>query len=85
MANVITGNPWKLDSTGVISTAQTFIRNIMWLSGTGSLVIVDNAGRDIIRDTWTGETEHNYGPFQWVSGMNVTTIGGGEVIVVIHK
>jgi len=85
MANDITGNPWKLDSTGVVATSQVFIRNIMWLNGTGSLVIVDSAGRDIIRDAWTAENEHNYGPMQWVEGMNVTTIGGGEVLVVIHK
>lgn len=85
MANNITGNPWKLDSTGTVSTAQTYVRNIMWLNGAGSLVIVDSTGRDIVRDVWTAENEHNYGPIQWVSGMSVTTIGGGEVIVVIHK
>jgi hypothetical protein len=85
MANDITGNPWKLDSTGAVSTAQTYLKNIMWLNGTGSLLIVDNTGRDIIRDVWTAETEHNYGALQWVNGVNVTTIGGGEVIAVIHK
>ena len=57
----------------------------MWLNGSGSLLIVDNTGRDIIRDVWTAETEHNYGALQWVNGVNVTTIGGGEVIAVIHK
>ena len=85
MANDITGNPWKLDSTGVVSTSMTYFRNVMWLNGSGSLLIVDNNGRDIIRDVWTGETEHNYGPLQWIEGVTVTTIGGGEVIAVVHK
>lgn len=85
MANSLTGNPWKIDTAGVISTAGVHAKNIMWLGGTGSLVIVDNAGRDIVRDTWSATQDHNYGEFKWVQGMNVTTIGGGEVIVVVHK
>jgi hypothetical protein len=85
MANDITANPWKLDSTGVVSNWQTYIRNIIWLNGAGTLVIVNQLGQDIIRDAWTAETEHNYGFFQWVNGMTITTIGGGEVFVVVHK
>lgn len=85
MANSLTGNPWKIDTAGVISTAGVHAKNIIWLGGTGSLVIVDNAGRDIVRDTWASSQDHNYGEFKWVQGMNVTTIGGGEVIVVVHK
>jgi len=85
MANNITGNPWTIDTPGVISTAGVHIKNILWLNGAGTLVIVDNAGRDIVRDAWAATQDHNYGEFKWVQGMNVTTIGGGEVVVVIHK
>jgi hypothetical protein len=85
MANDITANPWNLNATGVVSNSYIYVKNILWLNGSGSLVIVDNNGKDIIRDVWSAETEHNYGQMQWVNGMNVTTIGGGEVLVVIHK
>lgn len=85
MANSITGNPWKLDTVGVITTSGVFVKNILWLNGLGTLVIVDNAGRDVIRDAWSATQDHNYGGLQWVEGMNLTTIGGGEVIVVVHK
>jgi hypothetical protein len=85
MANVITGNPWKLDTVAVVTTAAVLAKNIIWLNGAGSLVIVDNAGRDVIRDVWSATQDHNYGEFRWVQGLNITTIGGGEVFVVVHK
>lgn len=86
MANSITGNPWKLDTTGVITTAPVYIKNLMWVNATtGSLVITDNAGRDIIRDTWSATKNLNYGEIKWIAGMNLVTIGSGELIVVVHK
>jgi hypothetical protein len=87
MPDSLTGNPWSIVTTGVKSTAGVHIKNLVWTNGSGSevLVIVDNAGRDIIRDTWSASTDHNYGEFKWVQGFNVTTLGGGELIVVIHK
>lgn len=85
MANSITGNPWALDTAGTISTAAVHIKNIVWLNGAGTLVITDNAGRDIIRDAWASTQDHNYGEFKWVQGFHLITIGGGEVFVVIHK
>jgi hypothetical protein len=87
VANIISGNPWSITVPGVISTSGVHVKNLIWVNGSAAntVVIVDNAGRDIIRDLWSASTDHNYGEFKWVQGFNVTTLGGGELIVVIHK
>ena len=81
MANNITGTPWALDTAGVVWKDRLYIGNIMWLNGTGNLLIQDNIGRDIIRDVWSSSQDHDYGPLKWVNGLNVIVIGGGEVIL----
>lgn len=87
MPDSLTGNPWSIVTPGVKSTAGVHIKNLLWTNGTAAntLVVVDNAGRDIIRDVWNNNVDHNYGEFKWVQGFNVTAIDGGELIVVIHK
>lgn len=87
MANSITGNPWTIDTAGVITTSAVFIKNLLWTNATDgdTLVILDNAGRDIIRAKYLAAGDNNFGEFRWVQGFNVTTIGSGEVTVVIHK
>jgi hypothetical protein len=83
MANNITGTPWSLDTVGDVWDARLYIGNIMWLGGadTDTLLIQDNIGRDIIRDTWGSGISHNYGCLKWVNGLHIITIGGGEVII----
>ena len=81
MANNITGTPWALDTVGAVWKDRLYIGNIMWLNGGGSLLIQDNIGRDMIRDVWAANVDHDYGPLKWVNGLNVITIGGGEVIL----
>jgi hypothetical protein len=81
MANNITGTPWALDTAAPVWPYRLYIGNISWLNGSGSLLIQDQIGRDIIRDTWAASVDHNYGPIKWVNGLNVIVIGGGEVIL----
>ena len=81
MANDISGNPWRLDTVGVITTSRVYVGNIMWLAGAGNLVILDNAGRDVLADTFASSTDHNYGALKWVTGLNLTVIGGGIVFL----
>lgn len=87
MANSITGNPWKLDTVGVITTAMVHVKNLVWSAATdgATLVLVDNAGRDVVRATYSVNGTNNFGEFKWVSGLNLTTISSGELLVVVHK
>lgn len=88
MANNITGNPWSLDTVGVITTSGVHIKNLVWANGTtdgDALLIQDNAGRDIIRAKWQTEGDNNFGVFNWVQGLNLVTLVSGKVFINVHK
>jgi hypothetical protein len=85
MANIVSGNPWTLTTAGVIANWKVKIKNLLWTNGaTGNILIIqDNDGRDIIRDTWADNIDHNYGEFSYVAGFHLVQIDGGEVTVVV--
>lgn len=87
MANDITGNPWKLDTPGVIANWQVLIKNLVWVDATtgDAVLLVDNAGRDVLRAIYNEQGDNNFGEFRWVEGLQLITIGGGELLVVVHK
>lgn len=87
MPNNITGNPWKLDTVGQIANWNVHIKNLVWVNATdgATVVLVDNAGRDILRATYTAAGDNNFGEFKWVAGVNLTTLTAGELLLVIHK
>ncbi len=87
MANDITGNPWKLDTPGVITTSGVHIKNLIWTNGaTGNTcVLLDNAGRDVARATYTAQGTVVFFEMKWVQGLNLTTLTGGELLLVVHK
>lgn len=90
MANNITGNPWYLDTVGFTYKDLVYIRNIVWDSvptgGTDVLLILDNQGRTILNANNTNSSpQMTFGPFQWVQGFNLVTLGGGNLSVIIHK
>ena len=87
MANDITGNPWKLDTPGLIANWQVHIKNLVWVNATtGETVLLqDMAGRDVLRAIFNDAGDNNFGEFKWVEGLNLVTIGGGELLLVIHK
>jgi len=49
MSNVTTGNVWKLDTTGVISTSPVYVKSIRYLpdAEADQLIILDNGGNEI--------------------------------------
>jgi hypothetical protein len=87
MANDITGNPWKLDTAGVIANWQVRIKNLVWVNATtgNTVLLQDKAGRDVLRAVYNEQGDNNFGEFLWVEGLNLVTIGGGELLLVIHK
>lgn len=88
MANDISGNPWSLDTPGVINRSPVHIKNLVWANGGADgdpLLIQDNVGRDVLRAKYATQGNNNFGVFSWVEGFNLVTIGSGKVFVVVHK
>lgn len=88
MANNLTGNPWFIDTVGVIWHGNVYIKNILWNKPTagGALKIVDDAGRTII-DTVANASDpmFDFGNLSWISGFNVVTMASGTLSVFINK
>lgn len=87
MANNITGNPWRLDTAGTIANWEVHIKNLVWVNGTtgNTVLLQDNAGRDVLRATYNEAGNNNFGEFKWVAGLVLVTITGGELLLIIHK
>ena len=89
--NVTTGNPWALDTAGVIQTRPVTIKSMTWNSpttATHTLDVTDNAGHKIWAETASaGGTGLNY---EWnkqditFSGFNLVTIDSGTLYVYIE-
>lgn len=87
MANDITGNPWKLDTAGKIANWQVHIKNLVWVNATtgDAVLLQDSAGRDVLRAIYNEQGDNNFGEFKWVEGLDLVSIGGGELLLIIHK
>ena len=88
MANNITGNPWFVDTPGVIWHGNVYLKEIVWNKPTAgsALKIVDDAGRTIL-DTVANASDpmQDFGTMSWVSGFNVVTLATGVLTVFINK
>lgn len=88
MANDISGNPWHIDTTGVIWHGNVYIKQLLWNKPTAgqALKIVDDAGRIII-DTVANASDpmFDFGNMSWVNGFNLVTLAGGTLSVFINK
>lgn len=88
MANNISGNPWHIDTTGVIWHGNVYVKQLLWNKPTAgdALKIVDDAGRIII-DTVanTNDPMFDFSNMSWVNGFNVVTLASGTLSVFINK
>ena len=90
MANDISANPWYLDTVMASPYFQGVrIGNIIWNDAVtigDQLIIKDRNGKVIVSAKCN---QPNYpmafGGFGWVEGLQLTTIGSGNVTVVISK
>jgi hypothetical protein len=88
MANNISGNPWYIDTPGVIWHGLVYIKNIVWNkpAAGNALVILDDAGRTILNTVAnTNDPMFDFGNLSIVNGFNVTTLAGGTLSVFINK
>jgi hypothetical protein len=86
MANNTKGNPWTLDTAGVITTAPLKIKRIVWVPSADSddILIQDNGGHN----TWSmkaiaagSDIEYEKVLETSVNGFNLVTIDGGTAYV----
>ena len=91
MANVITGNPWVLDTVEAVSTARIPIKRIVWHEPTTAnhnLVINDQNGKEIwAKEALAGGAGMDYelADVGWVNGMTIATLDSGTVKVYIGR
>lgn len=90
MANDTTGNPWKLDTTGVITTGLLRVRGVRWVGGTTAghaATILDNNGDTLWTSVASGanyvESDLiNSGPTGWNwQGLNLSALQSGTVYI----
>lgn len=85
MANDISSNPWKIDTSGFSYSYPVKVDNIAWADAAASqtLTITDKNGKDVFVATtptgWAGGI-WTTGKFGWVNGINITTVPAGTVI-----
>jgi len=92
MANESAGQPWVLDSTGLVTASNVYIKTIYWTPGSNSddLIIHDNSGRVILDvDASSGiaadPLPYGFSIHSYVQGFVVNTIDGGTIYVYHGK
>ena len=95
MANDTTGNPWVLDTAGVIRTAPIKVLAMEWRPVTAEgddLSVVDNSGHEIWTEKALAVDASGQISYQWANngnrgmscnGFNLATIDSGTLRVWI--
>lgn len=88
MANQLDVNPWIIDTVMANPyKAYVHIRDIYWTDQVNvgdRLVVKDQNGRIIIDSTCDAINDlQRFGKFDWVNGLQVTTLTSGKVTVSI--
>lgn len=87
MANNISGNPWFLDTPGVIYTANVKIKRLVWseqVTAGDVLLIKDNAGRTIVASkAYQPNFVQDFAYEGWYEGFNLVTLASGVVAVYL--
>jgi len=92
MANVTTGNVWKIDTTGSVRTNPLYVHRMWWTpSASGDDIDIQDAGGNSV---WSykavaGTTDLTISidaPWQpgTMNGINVVTLDGGELYIQIN-
>jgi hypothetical protein len=88
MANSTAINPWKLDSTGAVTTGSLYPRSVTWTGGTSGqqCILKDKNGNIVWQAKSAGadiSQEINHGPdtgIYW-NGLTVDTLASGLVLL----
>jgi hypothetical protein len=93
MANNLASNPWKIDTPGasVIYAFPVKVMNINWsnytLTTAQTALVQDSNGKDILNVTTAATSATmqpiNTGQIGWVRGIQVPTLGSGELTISI--
>ena len=90
MANDTTGNPWTLDTAGVITTNPVYVKSIRWTPTTAGddILIQDNGGSNVwklksLAADSNQAIENMIEIDGMVNGFNLVTLDNGTVYVHI--
>jgi hypothetical protein len=87
MANDLTMNPWKLDTTGALSSENVRIERARWVGGTTAghtCEVRDGAGKTIVAFVATGANYSEDVPvWREVTGVTLQTLGSGTLYLSI--
>lgn len=90
MANSTTGNPWTLDTTGVITTNPTYVKRIRWTPTTDGddILIQDNGSSNVWKLKALAADANEAILYEIeidgiVNGINLVTLDNGTVYVYI--
>lgn len=86
MANSITGNPWRIDTAGVLFKMRFKFDGGTWNDGTAAavLTLVDNTGRIVFDAKFPTDLVPVQIPkMGWVNGLTCTVIGAGNVSIFV--
>ena len=92
MANVTTGNVWKIDTAASLRTNPCFVHKMWWTpTADGDDILVQDAGGNAI---WSykclaGATDQTI-PYSWdgepavLNGINVATLDSGTLYIQVN-
>lgn len=86
MANSITGNPWKIDSTGTLLSQRFKFDGGIWTGTAAAQVftLTDLSGRIVFTTVYPTDLQPVQIPkMGWVNGLICTVIGGGTALIYV--
>jgi hypothetical protein len=85
MSNVITANPWSLDTEGAVYTHSVKIKTIHWVTPAAAddvLIIKDKNGNVIVQAVCEVDgSSQIFRIGKWYAGLTVDTLDSGTVLV----
>ena len=86
MANNISGNPWNLDTPGVLFKQRFKFDGGTWNAATANatMELVDNTGRVVFNAVFpTDLTPVQIPKMGWVNGLTLLTLSSGNISIFV--
>ena len=88
MANDLTGNPWVIDTIGVLTTSPTFVERVAWKNASTqghTTKIVDSRGDTVFEHFAPGAVTNVSEPIMHIyDGLEVTTLQSGKLYILVR-
>ena len=87
MANILSGNPWILDTVGTLTSERVRLTGVRWVgatTATHTAVLTDGTGQVIWASEGAGSSyveADSFSPTRLYCGLRLTALGSGKVYV----